>query len=131
MNIINTKNSHYLSFPLALLFLFIPFRTYAFLNFCFPISFTLLVFILSWPSMILYEFGYQISTNFISVGFVVIGVIVNFLLVLVIGYLVDLWKRKNGYLPKKYYLKLPLLFIILISILFILTFFDKSCFGSN
>lgn len=103
-------------------------KSSGFINFCFPISFTILVFILGWPYVIMYELGYQVSDNIFSTGPIVAGIVVNAVILFVVGIIVDRWRKTKGFLQKKYYLKLPLLFLIISGLLFILLLVDKSCF---
>ena len=98
-----------------------------FINFCFPISFTLLTFLLGWPQIILYEFGYKPSTDIFDVNFIVIGIGVNLLILFIIGLLIDIGRKAKGYLPKKYFFKLPILLLIVSTLLFIISLIDKTC----
>ncbi len=98
-----------------------------FINLCFPLSFTILTFLLGWPQIILYQFGYKTSTELLDMNFIATGTIANLLVLLVIGILVDTWRKKKGYLSKKYYMKLPILLIIIGLLLFAISFIDKTC----
>ncbi|MEK7117667.1 MAG: hypothetical protein AAB861_02725 [Patescibacteria group bacterium] len=98
-----------------------------FINFCFPISFTILTFLLGWPQIILYEFGYKSSTKIFDANFIVIGVVSNLLILFIIGLVIDKWRKTKGYLSKKYFFKLPILLLIVSTLLFIISLIDKTC----
>jgi len=115
------------SIVLAIL-LFLPQKASAFINFCFPISSTLLIFVLGWPYVILYNFfGYQPSVKLLDINFITTGAVSNVISLIIFGIALDLWRRKKGYLLKKYWLKLPLIFLLFIVILFGLSFIDPTC----
>jgi|GEM_PF-4356462 len=110
-------------------FILLPITTYAFWNICVPVSATLLVFVLGWPQIIIYSlFKYQISENLLDNNFILFGVVANLILAYVFGLVIDVWRKKGGYISKKYYFKIPLLVLVAILILLCLLFVDKSCF---
>ncbi|TSC75924.1 MAG: hypothetical protein G01um101430_94 [Parcubacteria group bacterium Gr01-1014_30] len=114
-------------FVVLSMLLFYPYKVNAFLNFCFPISYTVLVFILGWPHMILDSFGYQLFSELLDISFITVGTVGNTVLFFIFGIAVDVWRRKKDSLPKKYWLKSPIIFLIFVAILLGLSFIDPTC----
>lgn len=106
---------------------FLPNKADAFIDFCFPISSTILLVVLGWPSMIIYEFFTEkISGD--SFAFISIGILVNLMVVAGIGLIVDAHRKNEEKLAKRFVVKFPLYFIGSVVVLFILSFVDKTCF---
>src|SRR3989338_1782792 len=111
---------------ISLIILSFPAQASAFVDICLPFSFTALMLILGWPEMLVYEiFG----DNVLSQQFGLLGLITNLLLILIISYFLDKKSVKKDKFYKKFIFKLPLYFIILIALLFALSFIDTTCFG--
>ena len=65
-----------------------------FINLCFPLVYYT-NFSSGWPQIILYQFGYKTSTELLDMNFIATGTIANLLVLLVIGILVDTWRKKK------------------------------------
>ena len=109
--------------------LVLPVKAEAFLDICFPISFVILLFILGWPNMIFYEFfGYQSAGNeLINWEIILVGLAVNVLILFLLGIFLDLWIYRKNTSIKGYSIKIPLIFIVIMLLLFGISFIDRSC----
>lgn len=113
--------------------LYLPLQAKAFLNFCFPISFTILTFILGWPIMVFGEllpqrftrslFG-STNSDLSFTWLFIFGLIIDLLFVYLISYLLD---KSNGF-KTRYAKKIPLIFFLAIVVLFIFSYFDPTCY---
>ena len=98
MNIIKDKKwqKKYIFYLILPILLILPLGVNAFIDFCFSISITILVFVLGWPSMILYSLGYQPSWGLMDAKFIIVGTIVNIFLLFIFGLIIDSWRNKKN-----------------------------------
>ena len=102
-------------------------KKHGFINLCFSMTSTLLIFIFGWPQTFLYELGYGGIFDLNSKNFVLMGIFINLVIFLAVGLLLDFWRNKKGYQYKKYSVRLPVFFVILVVCIYLVTFIDKSC----
>ena len=112
--------------------LFIPLKAQAFLDFCFPVSVTILYFVLGWPSTLIYElFPKTISETILERGFIgifVLGFAIDFIVIFLLSYLVDRnQKRLQLPLKKRYMFKGPAFFVAAVIVLLLFMFIDPTC----
>jgi len=77
----------------------------------------------------MYElFGYQVGDGLVNWPIVILlGLVVDVLAILLIGKVIDVFRKRRGYSSNKYYIKLPTVLIITILVLSGLTLIDNSC----
>ena len=115
-----------LSSLLLILLLISPLSAHAFIEFCFPISFTFLAAILSWPSMLLYEISPSFSFSQNLTIMFILGFLVDLLITFAISILIGRYKAERD-LPFYKKFKLPIFFIVLVILLLILSYLDPTC----
>ena len=99
----------------------LPFFAYGFLDFCFPISLVILIYLFAWPGTILYEI-FGIQSMYLGVA---LGIVINTLVIYYLGKYID---YKNQYVTKYRY-RLIKFFGIICVILLGFIFIDPSCWS--
>src|SRR3989344_6942787 len=112
---------------LVILFLLsIPFLTRAFFDICISWSGGFLLILLYWPIWIVNLFFGDNSLNWLDIGSnslvppMIFGFIINILLLLVLGFFIDKSTKFKKSIFRKWILLLPMIFIILIIVLYLL-----------
>lgn len=114
------------------LFAILPLTASAFWDFCISLPYTILAFILGWPTPIMYEIlpeaGGKSLYELGFAGLFIFGFLIDLAVVVLIGLFID---RKRAIskqsVTNRCALKLPVYFFLLVVVLFLWALVDRSC----
>lgn len=123
------KNRIFLLLSLLLVF---PLAARAFLSFCFPISATLLLYLLNWPLIVaglFVDITFFGPNDFLTPS--IIGLIANALILYGIGFILDKRRRVAVLGWRQYKYLLPLVLLIISMVLYGFAYIDPTCWGAE